>query len=205
MKAKRRVVVLAGLAVLIPTVWAAVRAADKAGADVPQLPYVAEQRDTLRGLQGMGVFVQPLGPEVERLGLTREALQTDTELQLRQYGIKVLSFREALLTPGAPFLHVLVDVGRVNDETLSFVAVSTHVRFYEIVSLEREPATRCPAATWEAGNVARITSTKRLAEIRDSVKDRVADFINDYLAANPKEGKVKEESRTKEEAADSKP
>jgi hypothetical protein len=110
MKARRHVVVLAVLVALIPALWAVVQAADKTDESAPQLKFVAEQRDSLRGLQGVNVIVESLTAEAEQLGLTREALQIDTELQLRQYGIKVLTREEWVKTPGSPFLYVNVTV-----------------------------------------------------------------------------------------------
>jgi len=49
----------------------------------------------LHGIRGVMVKVGKL-PETERYGLTRQALQTDTELRLRQYGIKVMTQEEAI-------------------------------------------------------------------------------------------------------------
>jgi hypothetical protein len=186
MKAKKRIVALAVLAVLIPAVWAAVRAADKPGGSVVQPTFTAEQRDTLRGLQGVRVIVEELKPEVERLGLMPEALQTDTELQLRQYGIKVLS-------KGDSWLYVRVSVADPGNDTSPLLAVSIDVSFKQCVYLARDPAIWCTATTWQTAGVARV-GRGRLAGVRDYVKDQVAEFINDYLAVNPKEGKVKEEA-----------
>src|SRR2546425_12694340 len=70
-----------------------------------------QARATLRGLSGVGVIIENLpDPEVERAGLTRQQLQTDVELQLRQAGITVLTWEETPKTPGAPSLYVRVNV-----------------------------------------------------------------------------------------------
>jgi len=198
MKAKRGIVVLVVLGVLIPALWVVVHAADKPGGSIPQLKFAVAQRDTLRGVQGVYVSVEPLEPEVERNGLTREALRTDAELQLRRYGIKILTQDEATHTPGVPLLSLSVNVVPVNDDTIPIVAVNMQVSFGQIVALVRDPTVICTCATWDRGMTARI-SRARLAGVRDIVNDLVAKFINDYLAANPKEGK------TKEEGAETKP
>ena len=39
------------------------------------------------------------GLEVERAGLTKQQLQTDVELRLRQAGIRVLTEQEQLIVP----------------------------------------------------------------------------------------------------------
>ena len=195
MKAKRHVVVLAVLAVLIPALWAVVRAADKTGGSVPQLKLTVEQRDTLRGLQGVGVVVEKTKPEVEQLGLTREALQTDTELQLRQYGIKVLSATETAVR-GGPFLYVRVTA--VGNGMAPFLAVSAQICLKQTAYLMRDPTIMCYATTWDVTSVF-LVGRPRLPEIRERVKDHVAELINDYLSVNPKE------AGAKEDAAESKP
>ena len=192
MKAKRHVVVLAVLAVLIPALWAVVRAAEKTDGTAPQPKLAVEQRDTLRGLQGVAVAVEGLEPEVEQLGLTSEALRTDTERQLRQYGIKVLSHQEQLATPGMPCFYVNVNV-KGAETVLPIMAVSIQVELQQHVSLERDPTIHCVAATWKTAGVGTVSRSK-LGQVRDSVKDLVARFINDYLAVNPKKGKAQEEA-----------
>ena len=43
----------------------------------------------LKGLLAVEVLVEQIKPEVEKYGLTEQLLQTDTELRLRQHGIRV--------------------------------------------------------------------------------------------------------------------
>jgi len=47
------------------------------------------------------------------------------------------------------------------------------------------------ATTWETGWVAVIDKPRLVGEVREKLKDRVDEFINDYLAANPKEPEKK--------------
>jgi hypothetical protein len=186
MKAKRCVAVLAVSATLILALWAVVRAADKAEGDRSQLEYAEKQGETLRGAQGVYVLVRQLKPEIEQLGLTRAALRIDTELQLRQYGIKVLTSEEWLKTPNAPDLCINVNVMPLNEDPIPFLAASIEVRFDQQVWLVRDSTMRCSAATWHANAAWRVPRA-RLASVRDVVKDNVAKFINDYLAVNPKQ------------------
>ena len=51
-------------------------------------------KSPLYGIREVVVLVEELPQEAERYGLTRQALQTDTELRLRQYGIKVVTKQE---------------------------------------------------------------------------------------------------------------
>jgi hypothetical protein len=185
MKAKRCVVVLAVSATLILALWAVVRAAEKTEGNNPQVKYVEKQQDTLRGVSSVYVLVEKLDQAIEQMGLTRVALRTDVELQLRQYGIKVLDSDEWMATPTAPDLYLKVNVMPLTEDPIPVLAVSIEVRLDQQVWLVRDPTVRCSAATWHTSTVWRIPRARLLA-MREVVKDQVSKFINDYLAVNPK-------------------
>ncbi len=87
-----------------------------------------DRKEILQGLEGVWVLVATIEPEVEKYGLTKKALQTDTELQLRQYGIKVLTREESLLTPGQPCLFVTVSVITREDIPTASVGITVELR-----------------------------------------------------------------------------
>lgn len=150
------------------------------------------QRDTLKGFHGVGVLVEDLRPEAEKYGLTKEALQTDTELRLRQYGIKVLP-------PEQPFVPCLyIHVNTVVQERFPIAAVAVQVEFQQGVLLYRDLKTRVTATTWGEGVVI-VVGASKLKDVREHVQDLVDKFINDYLAVNPKEQpSVEKDSKVKE-------
>lgn len=151
----------------------------------------SDEKEILQGLEGVHVLVEPMRPGVEEYGLTRKDLQTDTELQLRQYGIKVLTEKERLLTIGRPILHI--DATVIMREEVPIVAAVVTFELRENVLLLREPTRICAgASTWRKSGVA-LVGSRRIKDIRGAVKGYVNEFINDYLAANPKESPVKEE------------
>jgi len=146
-------------------------------------------KEILQGLEGVYVWVGDIHPMAEKYGLRGRDLQTDTELQLRQYGIKVLTAKELASTPGVPFLRIEVSV--VIGGEGPFAATAIRVGLVESVLLLREPKRIClGACTWQRGYMWRVASP-RMNTIREYVKDFVNQFINDYLAANPKETKAK--------------
>ncbi len=150
------------------------------------------EKEVLQGLEGVLVIVEDMRPEAEKKGLTRQALQTDTELQLRQYGIKVLTPEECVSTPGGPYLYINVNV-IIGGEIYAAAAITVELR--EEVLLLREPKrTYYGASTWKTGHVESL-GLRRIKEIRGSVKDHVNEFINDYLAANPKEQSTTEKDK----------
>lgn len=161
----------------------------------PKLEFVMEERDKpdiLRGLQGV-YFILTVAKQTEQ-GIqqdkpTAETLKTDSELQLRQYGIGLLSNDEWLHTRfAAPALVVVVEISKDLEfvEGVPFVLADINVGLLEPVVLARDGTRGCCASTWEKR--ARTAETDHnFQEIRQQVKDLVAKFINDYLAANPKE------------------
>lgn len=149
----------------------------------------ADGKEVLQGLEGVSVLVEYILPEVEKYGLTRQALQTDTELQLRQYGIKVLTEEEMLSTPGMPCLYINVNV-QIGEEIL-LAAAAINVELREKVLLLRKPKRICySVSTWRKTGV-RTVGLGRIKDLRGTVKDLVNEFINDYLAANPKDHSTK--------------
>src|ERR1051325_9720100 len=58
--------------------------------------YVTDPRELLRGLQGVYVEIESLDPDAEKDGLTKDRLQTDVELRLRQADIQVLTKKQWL-------------------------------------------------------------------------------------------------------------
>jgi len=126
----------------------------------------------------VAVIIEDLKPEVEQNGLTTSAIQIDVELKLRQAGIPVLA-------GGAsnPFLHISVNVF---PSTSAIWPDTILVELRQSVSLTRDPSITVPlAATWDVGVFGEVPKLN-VRDLRNSVKDIVDQFINDYLTANPK-------------------
>jgi hypothetical protein len=139
-------------------------------------------RATLRGVEGVHVVVGDLRPDVERAGLTRQQLQTDVELQLRQAGIPLVTSAERVHVPGQPFLAVAAHVVPRADGLLA-AAYAITVEVYQVASLETA-AVKATVSTWSVGKTGSI-GLPLLAALRDSVKDSVEHFIDAYLSVNP--------------------
>ena len=131
-----------------------------------------DNRDTLRGLQGFPVIVARLEPEIEKEGLTKEELQTDTELKLKMAGIKVLSLQEAIQVKGSPYFYLNVRVDKLKSGCYAF-NIST-----EII----EEAYPLWETTWTQLELLGFSCS--LCDVRQSAQDMVDEFINEYRAAN---------------------
>lgn len=139
-------------------------------------------RTTLKGLQGVFVIIESLDPEVEKAGLTSAELRTDVELSLRLAGIRVLSEGQGRRIPGAPYLYVRVNVVT---STPSIWPYSIDVELNQYVTLDRDRNIRTTGATWSVGSIGTVTLSN-IRTAKDRVNDKVDEFINAYLAVNPK-------------------
>jgi hypothetical protein len=142
---------------------------------------LTDEQKVLVGLRGVGVKVEDMDPQAERLGLTKAQIRTDVELRLRKAGVTVLTEKERIETPGIPLLSVKANTNF--SQKLPFVTYSTSVDLNEWVTLARGGETY--GAIWSTASLGTIGTTN-ISKIRDFLGDRVDQFINDYLAANPK-------------------
>ena len=138
-----------------------------------------EQKQILRGLEGVHVVVQRLKPEIELDGLYRSTLETDAELTLRMGGIKVLSDEESIQAPGTPDLSLKVNALKCSSGYVYNVGLSLE----EKVTLIRRniPISATTLKIWEQLGIA-----PRLSDIRDTVKDLLEEFVKAWQAANQK-------------------
>lgn len=140
-------------------------------------------RATLAGLSGVHVLVENTTVERKEEWLSRATLQTDVELRLRQNGIRVLTREAQLTTPGSPFLYVRAV--SMPDGFGGFV-VCIELILSQGVVLERNPSIASTADTWSATSVMGRIGPNSKFKVRETVRDQVDQFVNAYLAANPK-------------------
>jgi hypothetical protein len=164
-----RVLILLGLTLCWPTVGFA---------------FTADKRDTLRGLREVSVLVEYLPDDVERVGLSREHLQRDIEVRLRQAGLHVLTLSDIAKSPGAPYLYVAVYP--IAGPSVNLNAYGSGLTLKQLVQLSRNPTTEFFATTWEGPTLTSSLSVPSVLDIRRSISDAVERFIIDYLAVNEK-------------------
>ncbi len=134
----------------------------------------------LKGVYVMTTVESPKPEEIELLGLTKDQIQKDVELRLRKSGIKVLTNKEWATMPGTPSLMVSLSAFTY----LALCVYSIRVELFEAVTLVRGGQTS--ASVWEAGLSVGMVGTKSIRTVRENIGDKIDEFINDYLAANPK-------------------
>ena len=143
-------------------------------------------RLTLTGIQGLYVIVEEMQPNFQKYavkpGLTKEQLQKDVELRLKEMGIKVLSRDEWMKTPGKPVLYISVNT---HESERYWYAYDIKIEVQQIVKMEANPKINTMAATWSM-NMTGITNIGALNIIKGDVEVLLGKFQQAYWAVNRK-------------------
>jgi len=126
----------------------------------------------INSLKGLPKFYIVIEKTKKTFIIQQTHLRTLVEVELRKAGI---SFEEGELTNNAPWLYL-----NYNQLGTSF---STNLIIHQIVNLPRDPTVTLYGATWEKGSMGINTN---LMIIRESIKQDLDIFINDYLSVNPR-------------------
>jgi hypothetical protein len=155
-------------------------------------------KESLRGLTGVCVRVEPLSEGAKQNGLDERSIQTDAEQKLRQAGIAVLTPSQATKEPGSPTLDIFVNTkllfyptgvtfdpaGRPYNSP-PYVVMVTVALLQNVVSV-RDPKLRLrEAKVWDAGYL-RSLDPPVLKQARTTAGDLVDEFIGDWRAVNRK-------------------
>ena len=135
----------------------------------------------LVGLKGVQVLVEYMDPKAEGIGLTRDQIRTNVELRLRKAGIMVLTGKEMGEIPGRPIFYVNVNTLFLKQNPL--IVYHIRLELQEWVTLGRGFET--VGGIWNASTTG-VVGPKQIGKVRELVGDLVDEFINNYLAANPK-------------------
>jgi len=155
-------------------------------------------KQSLRGLTGACVRVEPVGERARRDGLDERAIQTGAEQRLRQAGIAVLTPAQAANEPANPTLYIFVNAkqlfypagvtfdpaGRPYNSP-PYVVMVTVALLQDVVSV-RNPKLRLRAVkVWDAGYL-RSLDPPVLKQAGATVADLVDEFVADWRAVNRK-------------------
>lgn len=149
--------------------------------DSPVVIMDFQNRTVLRDLKEVVVSVEGLNAEIEKEGLKAATLKADTELQLRGAGLKVLSREEFYKIKGATGLYLKVHV--LKHDSAGYV-YNVSLSLKEKAHLTRIPYLAPLATTWESD--VSLGITPNISDIRATVNALVNEFVDMYLAANPK-------------------
>jgi len=152
------------------------------------LPLHAEQpaevpgRESLRGLIGVEIFVEPVPIEIEQSGLQTVTLQREIKERLHKAGIRALTERERLGSPPAPML--IVHLHALHDRIGRYF-YSMDLLLTQRVRLKDQITSDMSAVTWfKLGEIGTVADDN-VKHIRDQVLHKVDQFIKDFHAVNP--------------------
>jgi len=134
---------------------------------------------SLRGLKDVYVVVETLSTDAKRI-TTEQQIKTDTELQLRRYGINV---PRSLSQEGCV---LYLDVSVMRDECSGVNAYYYHIELelQQEVLLKRDKAYSIPLTpTWSRGSSGLAGEGVAISSLKTGIAKLVDKFINDYLAA----------------------
>jgi hypothetical protein len=144
-------------------------------------------RESLRGLPGIGVMLEDIGNEARAFGLDTTDVRTHVELALRQNGIRVLSTAELLAQRRMPFLYVNIAVTRytANPNVITF---DVAVQLEQMVTIPTNSVSGLqPASTWQAHSHYGLTGPMHAREdVYSGLDTALEEFANDWLAVHPK-------------------
>jgi hypothetical protein len=143
----------------------------------------SQDRESLRDLDAVKVFVEELGPEARVQRLSRDDIQRTVETRLREAGIRVLTSGD--FPPGDPFLRIAVGV---TVERQRMVAYHLVVDFVQYAFLRRNPQfVHNRAQTWKASERLGLIPAAQLATSvqRDLIR-QVDEYVAAYRAVNPR-------------------
>ena len=133
-------------------------------------------RATLRGVKAMNVVIDRLDPELEKAGITQDALRARVTERLSMAGITVDP--EAL-----EFVGLRIDsfLARKGPDSLSL-----SLAFFQPVLLVRDQKVRTASPTWEVSTILMV-APKPLVQSTMDAADQLADqFVSAFRSVNPK-------------------
>jgi hypothetical protein len=138
----------------------------------------SEQRESLRGLQGIEVVIEDIKPDAQADGLSQEALRAAVELILGSRGIRALTPSERSAMPAKPFLYVHVGTDKNSSGQYSF---NTRVKLHQAVSLLHRPQYILLAPTWSTPDKFRTVGPQNMRKwIVNSIEPLVREFVDDF-------------------------
>jgi hypothetical protein len=134
---------------------------------------------TLYGLAGAELVFENIDSNTASLGLSGQSVRTSVELHLRRAGFLVLPLD---LSGAQPYLHISITT------TFGTGATAVIIELRQPVVLKRMPSVQAVATTW---NTSGVISRPTAEVVRDMLDDYVDQFLNDWLAANPVQSRVR--------------
>lgn len=144
--------------------------------------WLVGQRDSLHGLTGVQLVVEPMKPEAEAAGFSTDAIHSAAEAVLRSNNMWILTGPERLRMPSAPYLYVNVNTVQSDHGFYSFSVVTQLIQLVHLLTTEEK---KTFAATWSR-EITGYVGAQELPQTIHMVEDHIKQFVDDFLAVNPR-------------------
>jgi hypothetical protein len=135
----------------------------------------ALERATLRGLKAVNVVIDPVDPELEKLGATADVLRTRLEQKLRDSRVQI----DAAAIEFVGFRVRSVRAAR------GPLAIAATIALYQPVTLVRDRNMKTSTQTWEVDTVLLADPKQVYRACVDSVDELAGRFVTAYRSVNP--------------------
>jgi hypothetical protein len=149
-----------------------------------------QDRHMLQGLSGLTVFLRPPPTQVRTAFVVSAAdITTQVELRLRQGGVRIIDSANAKETP-LLVITTAATVPNTDDPALRYLyAVNIDVELLQRARLSttgKTPERMGYVGTWHSSKVYLYGLESAQSHFKDDILRIVDEFLNDYLAENPK-------------------
>jgi hypothetical protein len=143
--------------------------------------FVTTGRDTLRGLPGLEVLVEPLQPELAGRGLSATAIQVEVTRRLDRGGITVYASQRDNPSPAKAYLYLHLNALFLPGGDVAAVAIQLQVR-QTVRSLVSE-SNIVDAMTWDAHDVVGVPAGD-VSDLDAEIQPFVDQLIKDWTAVH---------------------
>jgi len=143
--------------------------------------FIQTGRDTLRGLPGVEVIVEPIAPQLESQGLMASAVHANVEQYLRARSITVYANETENASAAKPYLYVQVSGLSLPSRGYA-LAVAVQVR-QTLRSLVTGSAI-VNAMSWDQQMVMVVQPGGGMKDVHAQVQALVDQFVQDWRAAH---------------------
>jgi stress-induced morphogen len=139
-------------------------------------------KESLRGLRGVFIKVLPVARDAQVDGLSTSQIQKMIESELRKAGVPIRS--ESQLAQEFASLAITIDTIKHPQGVYLFTVNVAVVQEVQIARPQRQGS--FPAETYSKKALG-LTTPSRMDLIYEPLKEKLGEFIRDYLAVNPKQ------------------
>ncbi|MGI8670285.1 MAG: hypothetical protein ACR2J3_10655 [Aridibacter sp.] len=151
---------------------------------LPSLSFAQQTTNTkesLRGLRGIFVNVLPVAKDAETDGLSANQLQKIVESELRKAKVPILTESKS----GEEYANLVIVVDTIKHPQGVYL-FTVNVSVVQNVQISRPQGKGIFPAEIYSKRFLGLTTPNRLDIINEPLKEKVGEFIKDYLAANSK-------------------